>query len=359
LKQSANEIQICSGKTKEETEVNLFVEDVSRTHDLVQAAAQPYEEDTQMKDVPDAMGADGEYKLVMKDLQFGKHSVLIGVLGSDSRTSLDSFEMIEKVDDSFRFTVSYHFESAIRTDGTLSPADRIKRLAQELATLKNSLPLSFSSSVFVRYDSSRMDVLKFLITGPAGTPYENGCFVFHAYFTVAYPYVAPEVFLETTGQRTVRFNPNLYECGRVCLSLLNTWPGRPEEMWNAKTSTFLQVLVSIQSLIFIDEPYFNEPGYEGFRGTPKGIKASNEYNQGLYPETIQWAIIDQMRNPTPCFKDVIQKHFQLKRNDILKQVDKWTEEVPGLAELKESLVLELAKLPKEAARISANVDEEK
>ncbi|XP_008484149.1 probable ubiquitin-conjugating enzyme protein 17 [Diaphorina citri] len=50
--------------------------------------------------------------------------------------------------------------------------------------------------------------------------------------------------LATTGRHSVRFNPNLYNDGKVCLSILNTWHGRPEEKWNAHTSSFLQVLVS-------------------------------------------------------------------------------------------------------------------
>ena len=55
----------------------------------------------------------------------------------------------------------------------------------------------------------------------------------------------------------MRFNPNLYNCGKVCLSLLGTWPGRPEEQWTSQ-STLLQVLVSIQSMILVELPYFNE-----------------------------------------------------------------------------------------------------
>jgi hypothetical protein len=43
------------------------------------------------------------------------------------------------------------------------------------------------------------------------------------------------------------------------LSLLGTWQGQKGESWNEKTSTFLQVAVSIQSLIFVPQPYFNEP----------------------------------------------------------------------------------------------------
>ncbi len=44
------------------------------------------------------------------------------------------------------------------------------------------------------------------------------------------------------------------------------------------------MLISIQSLIFVDEPYFNEPGYEGTMHTPEGDRASWAYNQN-----IRWA----------------------------------------------------------------------
>lgn len=84
-----------------------------------------------------------------------------------------------------------------------------------------------------------------LITGPAETPYANGCFEFDVYFPPDYPNSPMLINLETTGRHTVRFNPNLYNDGKVCLSVLNTWHGRPEEKWNAHTSSFLQVSVDI------------------------------------------------------------------------------------------------------------------
>ena len=40
------------------------------------------------------------------------------------------------------------------------------------------------------------------------------------------------------------------------------------------------MLVSIQSLILVPEPYFNEPGYEQEIGTDAGKKHSAEYNLG-------------------------------------------------------------------------------
>ena len=44
--------------------------------------------------------------------------------------------------------------------------------------------------------------------------------------------------------------------------------------------TCVQVLVSIQSLILVPEPYFNEPGYETEIGTEAGKRHSAEYNSG-------------------------------------------------------------------------------
>lgn len=83
--------------------------------------------------------------------------------------------------------------------------------------------------------------VKVLITGPEDTPYENGCFEFDIFFPQDYPQTPMSVNLQTTGRNTVRFNPNLYHDGKVCLSILNTWHGRPEERWNAQTSNLLQV----------------------------------------------------------------------------------------------------------------------
>lgn len=60
----------------------------------------------------------------------------------------------------YKFAVSYHFESNMRTAGERSHPTRVKRLAQEAVTLCTALPLSYSSSVFVRCDADRLDVMK-------------------------------------------------------------------------------------------------------------------------------------------------------------------------------------------------------
>jgi len=175
----------------------------------------------------------------------------------------------------------------------------------------------------VRVDQSRTHLWKALITGPDDTPYSNGAFVFDIALPPDYPSVAPKVLLTTTGNGSVRFNPNLYADGKVCLSLLGTWHGDQGESWHRDRSTVLQVLMSIQALILVPDPYFNEPGLEVNRGTRAGDRDSDEYNQQIREHTLRHAILAQLRRPPPEFADVVRAHFRLKRPAILAQCERW------------------------------------
>ena len=112
----------------------------------------------------------------------------------------------------------------------------------------------------------------------------------------------------------------------VCLSLLGTWKGAQNEQWNRETSTLLQVFVSIQALIFVEHPYFNEPSYERWIGTPMGWVSSRVYNENIKPETIRYAMVDMLRKPPKGFEEVIHNHFLLKKKEILHQMKKWERE---------------------------------
>ena len=189
----------------------------------------------------------------------------------------------------------------------------MKRVLQEIQSLSKSLPINKESSIFFKYDEENAGVFRFLITGPKDTPYQDGCFLFEMILNNDYPNTPPRVHFLTTGYGKVRFNPNLYTCGKVCLSLLGTWAGKEGEQWNPKTSTLLQILVSIQSLIFTDNPYFNEPGYEKNINSEVGKKANDDYNKIIKSYTQKWAIENMINKPPEDFKEIIIKHFQLKK----------------------------------------------
>ena len=76
--------------------------------------------------------------------------------------------------------------------------------------------------------------------------------------------------------------------------------------------------MSIQSLILVSEPYFNEPGYEREIGTKEGDLHNQEYNAEVRANNIRHAMIAQLKDPSPGFEEAIRTHFYLKKDQILK-----------------------------------------
>lgn len=216
----------------------------------------------------------------------------------------------------------HSFQAEFDKSGTPS-SQIIFRVAQEISSLAapNSLPVNLASSILVRSDDEKSTLLKAVITGPEDTPYTGGVFEFDVYFPTKYPAVPPKVSFRTTGNGTVRFNPNLYNCGKVCLSLLGTWEGAQGEQWNAETSTIIQVLISIQSLILCPEPYYNEPGFERSYGTTQGNAESNRYNEEVFKNNLKFAFLGQLSSPPEGFEEAIKAHFYLKRHLLIKELE--------------------------------------
>lgn len=121
--------------------------------------------------------------------------------------------------------------------------------------------------------------------------------------------------------------------GKVCLSLLGTWHGGHEsEKWNPQSSSLWQVLVSIQSQILIEAPYFNEPSYDAIKGTSEGAAASLRYNAEIWLGNIRYAMLDVLRNPRPGYEQAIAIHFRLLRHRIMRQAGEWLEAAKALDE---------------------------
>lgn len=218
-----------------------------------------------------------------------------------------------------------HF-GALAQEAAGDTQQKMRRLAKEMRDLRGrtALPVYAAAAIFVRHDSERFDKVRALITGPQGTPYESGCFVFDVFFPPGYPNVPPLMVLETTGEGRARLNPNLYADGKVCLSLLGTWHGGAEsEKWNPASSTLFQILLSIQGMIFIEDPYFNEPNVEVMRGKAEGDAMSGEYNAQVRLDTVRWAMVEQLRRPPAGLADAVRSHFRLLRQRVAATVKRW------------------------------------
>ncbi|KAK4118741.1 hypothetical protein N657DRAFT_326782 [Parathielavia appendiculata] len=178
----------------------------------------------------------------------------------------------------------FHYRSAALAAADSRPApQRMRKLLAQVSSLSTDLP----DGIYVRHGESRLDVLKVLIVGPVDTPYEHGLFEFDMFCPSEFPQSSPRMFFRTTGGGTVTFNPNLYSNGRVCLSLLGTWGG---QSWEPDRSSILQILVSIQAMIFNDKPYHNEPGYE-YHEPEQYKKQIEQYNRQVEQKTVDHAIL--------------------------------------------------------------------
>lgn len=143
--------------------------------------------------------------------------------------------------------------------------------------------------------------MKVMIVGPniKNSPYRYGFYFFEMNIPKNYPLEPPKVeFITTDGH--IRFNPNLYASGKVCLSILNTWNGPG---WTT-ASTLTMVLLSLQSILH-EKPIQNEPGYEN----EDGIKSKN-YNNFIAYHNIKRATINMIMNPPngyEVFKEIMIK----------------------------------------------------
>ncbi|KIY70179.1 hypothetical protein CYLTODRAFT_420028 [Cylindrobasidium torrendii FP15055 ss-10] len=152
------------------------------------------------------------------------------------------------------------------------------RLNKEYGILRNSLP----ENIIVRTYEDRSDLLRSLIIGPENTPYEDAPFVIDWMLDSDFPNSPPKAHFLSWTNGNGRVNPNLYEEGKVCLSILGTWAGDTTETWSAARSSLLQAFVSIQGLVLVKEPWFCEPAYEKLRGTEEGIVNSRLYSEKAY-----------------------------------------------------------------------------
>ncbi|XP_045112146.1 ubiquitin-conjugating enzyme E2 Z-like [Portunus trituberculatus] len=182
-----------------------------------------------------------------------------------------------------------------------------RRVKKDLSTIFTE-PLP---GIFAVPQDDNLFLVHCLIVGPFDTPYEGGFFHFVVRFGPRYPIHPPRVRLLTTGGGKVRFNPNLYKNGKICLSILGipvmirykgstnssspipvdsdggTWRG---PAWSP-AANLSSVLLSLQSLLN-ENPYHNEPGFEQERNTGD----SNRYNTVITHETLRVAVVEQLEN---------------------------------------------------------------
>lgn len=152
--------------------------------------------------------------------------------------------------------------------------ETINRLLKDVKQIiKNPL---IENGIYYIHDDTDMLKGYAMIIGPSETPYFGGYYFFELTYPADYPHSPPNVRY-WTNDNGIRFNPNLYTCGKVCISLLNTWRG---DQWTS-CQTISTVLLTLCTLL-CKTPLLNEPGVNN-------THASDIMN---YDEIITYANLD-------------------------------------------------------------------
>jgi ubiquitin-protein ligase len=197
---------------------------------------------------------------------------------------------------------------------TIISKETITRLLNDVKQIIKN-PLTENGIYYIHDDT---DILKgyALINGPSDTPYFGGNYFFEFKYPYDYPHSPPKVTYCTNGNG-VRFNPNLYKCGKVCISLLNTWSG---EQWTS-CQTISTVLLTLCTLLCKD-PLLNEPG------VTRHHTEFNKYTKIIEFSNIDIAVCDIMSKKADIihpffemFYHIVEENFQKNYIELVKFID--------------------------------------
>ena len=196
----------------------------------------------------------------------------------------------------------------LKNDPVVITKDTMNRLIKDIKEIIQH-PLS-DNGIFYSHDEENMLKGYAMIIGPSDTPYFGGYYFFELNYPANYPYSPPHIVYCTNAEK-IRFNPNLYTNGKVCLSLLNTWKG---EQWTS-CQTISTILLTLCTVL-IKNPLLNEPGIR------KEHNDFKKYNKIILYKNIDIAILQILQKKTGVFLDQFQVFDDEIKENFIKNADK-------------------------------------
>lgn len=194
---------------------------------------------------------------------------------------------------------------------TFISKETIQRLLKDVKQIIKQ-PLTEQGIYYIHDDTDMMKGYA-MIVGPSDTPYFGGFYFFEFTYPADYPHSPPKVKYCTNGNN-IRFNPNLYCCGKVCISLLNTWRG---EQWTS-CQTISTVLLTLCTLLCSD-PLLNEPGVH------KEHKDMNKYTSIIEFSNLNIAVCDIVAKKKSVYLPFFDNFYPFVKENFNNNFDKLVE----------------------------------
>lgn len=186
--------------------------------------------------------------------------------------------------------------------------ETMQRLLKDVRQIMK-YPLT-DNGIYYSHDETDMMKSYALIVGPENTPYFGGFYFFRFNFPNDYPFSPPKVTYMTNDGFT-RYNPNLYKCGKVCVSILNTWSG---DKWSS-CQTINSILLTLCSLLN-EAPLENEPGLS------KKCRDFIPYQKSIEYSNINFSICDIINLSKKKIPSPFEIFYPFMRQLFFKNYDK-------------------------------------
>ena len=190
---------------------------------------------------------------------------------------------------------------------TFIQKETIHRLLKDVRQIIKT-PLN-EQGIYYKHDESDMMKGYAMIVGPKDTPYFGGFYFFEFKYPTDYPHSPPNVRYCTNGNK-IRFNPNLYCSGIVCISLLNTWSG---DQWTS-CQTISSILLTLCTLLSSD-PLLNEPGVN------KSHKDMTSYTDIIEFSNIDVAVCDILTKKKGVYQPFFDNFYSFVKENFNKNYD--------------------------------------
>jgi ubiquitin-protein ligase len=208
--------------------------------------------------------------------------------------------------------------------------------------LKNQNSKNLLDNDFIISPDSNFDCVKVLIKCPSDSLYRHKFVRLDIDIPENYPHSPPNVYF--INHDFARIHPNMYENGKCCATILNTWGDKIDEKWTSSMS-IESIIVGFASL-FDNDPYAHEPGNMGDKTYDTYVLyhswytclleyTSNEYDELFYRYINEYLqknigyilhdidLLDYMYPPgvyrTMCYEiDEYMLNYKVVRSNILE-----------------------------------------
>ena len=192
-----------------------------------------------------------------------------------------------------------------------------KRILKDVINITKN-PLT-NQGIYYYHDVGNLYNGYCMIIGPNDTIYGHGFYFFNLKYPKDYPFSPPTVTYETNNHK-IRFNPNLYRNGKVCISILNTWHGPQWTSCQSLSTVLLSLVTLLHNKALTNEPGIKET-HRDFKNYNKIIEYSN-YNIAFNEVLSKEICVNYYNIFEDDIKEYIKKNKEIILNDISKFIKK-------------------------------------